>query len=327
MVTQTVRIKVGCKTYNASNSWNTLFLCGSEEVRVLTALSVFEQLRADKYRDTVEVKFISADPRKYGDGIAGVLDKSLIRRYLDEMERRYDLLAESESRNYIQYNHKTDKEKIKLSVLIVDGADAVVGNPMYREFLADLQILTQKSRSSGIRVITFIDELPSGNEDIFKYYGATVSVIRKGFFTKDATNVIIKELYSLGFSPRIDVSYDHEKDTVRIGIITEINGVQLSFTYNYDDYSVNYALLFPFGGELGVDTYMEIFRTLRTDGSRCYDGFSDNYDHGYLAITGSRWASRVTPMLVQCMVDEIFSLRVIDRLKSLGDSEQFCNAT
>ena len=64
MVKQAVSIKVGCKTYNVSNSWNSLFLCGKEELRTLTAFSVFEQLRADKYKDAVEVKLISHDSGK-----------------------------------------------------------------------------------------------------------------------------------------------------------------------------------------------------------------------------------------------------------------------
>ena len=114
MVKQAVSIKVGCKTYNVSNSWNSLFLCGKEELRTLTAFSVFEQLRADKYRDAVEVKLISHDPGKYDDGIAGAFDADLIEKYLCEMERRYDLIADSESRNYIQYNQRNCGEKIKL---------------------------------------------------------------------------------------------------------------------------------------------------------------------------------------------------------------------
>ena len=114
MVKQAVSIKVGCKTYNVSNSWNSLFLCGKEELRTLTAFSVFEQLRADKYNDAVEVKLISHDPGKYDDGIAGAFDADLIEKYLEDMERRYDLIADSESRNYIQYNQRNCGEKIKL---------------------------------------------------------------------------------------------------------------------------------------------------------------------------------------------------------------------
>jgi hypothetical protein len=166
-------------------------------------------------------------------------------------------------------------------------------------------------------VITFIDELPQGSEDFFKYYGTPVHVARKGFFMKDATNVILKELYALGFSPTINVSYDNEKETIWIGINAEINGVHLSFSFNYDDHSVNYALLFPFDDELDFDTHMEIFRMLRTDASHCYDGFSDDYYEGHLALKGSRWSSQMTPLFVQCMIEEICSLQVVKKLKSL----------
>ena len=323
MVKQAVSIKVGCKTYNVSNSWNSLFLCGREELRTVTAFSVFEQLLADKYKAGVEVKLISHDPGKYENNIAGAFDADLIEKYLCEMERRYDLIVDGESRNYIHHNQRSIGEKIKLSVLIVDGAEVVAENPKYAQFLESLRILTQKSRASGIHVITFIDELPQGAEDFFKYYGTPVHVARNGFFMKDATNTIMKELYTLGFSPIINVSYDNEKETIWIGINVEINDVHLSFSFNFDDHSVNYALLFPFDGELDFDTHMEIFRMLRTDGSHCYDGFSDDYYEGHLAITGNRWSSQITPLFVQCMVDEIFTLRAVEKLKSLQKNKLF----
>lgn len=321
MVKQAVSIKVGCKTYNVSNSWNSLFLCGKGELRTLTAFSVFEQLRANKYKDVVEVKLISHAPEKYENGIVGAFDAALIKTYLEDMERRYDLIANSESRNYIQYNQRNCGEKIKLSVLIVDGADVVVDNPKHTQFLDNLRILTQKSRASGIHVITFIDELPQGNEDFFKYYGTLVHVMRKGFFMKDATNTIMKELYMLGFSPTINISYDNEKETIWIGINADVQGVHLSFSFNYDDHSVNYALLFPFDGELDFETHMEIFRMLRTDGSHCYDGFSDDYYEGHLAVTGNRWSSQITSLFVQCMIEEISTLKLVKKLKTMQKTD------
>ena len=321
MVKQAVSIKVGCKTYNVSNSWNSLFLCGKEELRTLTAFAVYKQLLADKYKGVVEVKFISHNPEKYGENIAGALDADLIGKYLEDMKHRYDLIVDSESRNYIQYNQRNCREKIKLSVLIVDGADVVAENPKYAQFLENLRILTQKSRASGIHVIAFIDEFPEGAEDFFKYYGTPVHVARKGFFMKDATNTIMKELYTLGFSPIINVSYDNEKETIWIGINVEINDVHLSFSFNFDGHSVNYALLFPFDGELDFDTHMEIFRMLRTDGSHCYDGFSDDYYEGHLAVTGNRWSSQITPLFVQCMVEEISSLKLVEKLKALQKAD------
>ena len=317
MVKQAVSIKVGCKTYHVSNSWNSLFLCGKEEVRHMTALSVFEQLRAEKYKDAVEVRLISFEPQKYDGDIAGAFDADLIKGYLAQMHRRYDLIAESESKNYILYNRKTDKEKLKLSVLIVDGPETVAESPAHFEFLTNLQILTQKSRAAGIHVIALVNELPIDAEGFFSYYGTPVHVMRKGFFTKDATNTIIKELCALGYDPTLNLSYDRDDETIRIIINAEIRDVRLSFSFNYDAPFVNYALLFPIDDEIDLDTKMEIYRTLRTDGSHCYDGFSDGYYEGHLAITGSRRESGVTPLFLQCMVEEIGSLHVVEKLRAL----------
>ena len=66
---------------------------------------------------------------------------------------------------------------------------------------------------------------------------------------------------------------------------------------------------------------------LRTDGSHCYDGFSDDYYEGHLAITGNRWSSQITPLFVQCMVDEIFMLRAVEKLKSLQKTNYLFKAT
>ena len=320
MTKQAVSIKVGCKTYNVSNSWNSLFLCGKEELRALTAFSVFEQLRADKYKDAVEVKLISHDPGKYEDGIAGVFDENLIEKYLEEMEHRYGLIADSESRNYIQYNQRNCGEEIKLSVLIVDGAEVVTEKPEYAQFLEKLGILTQKSRASGIHVITFIDELPQGKEDFFRYYGTPVHVMRKGFFMKDTMNGILKELYALGLSPIVNLSYNREAETVWIGINLEIDGVHLSFSFNYDAHEVDYALLFPIDREIDLETKMDIYRTLRTDVSCCYDGFSDSLYDEHLALIGNRWSSQMTPQFIQTMVEEIHTLKVVENLKLLQTS-------
>ena len=320
MTKQAVSIKVGCKTYNVSNSWNSLFLCGKEELRALTAFSVFEQLRADKYKDKVDVRLISHDPEDYDDGVAGGFDVAVIDEYIAEMERRYCILAESEMRNYIQYNQKNPEDQMKLLVLIVDGAEVVTENPEYAQFLEKLGILTQKSRASGIHVITFIDELPQGKEDFFRYYGTPVHVMRKGFFMKDTMNGILKELYALGLSPIVNLSYNREAETVWIGINLEIDGVHLSFSFNYDANEVDYALLFPIDREIDLETKMDIYRTLRTDASGCYDGFSDSLYDEHLALIGNRWSSQMTPQFIQTMVEEIRTLKVVEKLKLLQTS-------
>ena len=317
MTKQAVSIKVGCKTYNVSNSWNSLFLCGNDAQRTLSAFSVFEQLRDDKYKGMVEVRLMSFTPEAYDDGIAGGFDEGVIDEYIDEMCHRYTILADSESRNYIQYNQKNPEERMKLLVLIVDGTDDAVSAQSCTLFLNKLQSLVQKSRAAGIHVISFINDLPANDEDHFKYYGTPVNVMRKGFFMKDTTNAILSELYSLGLSPIINLSYDREGDTIWIGINLEVCGVHLSFSFNYDAHSVDYALLFPVDGEIDFDTKMDIYRTLRTDASRCYDGFSDDLYEGHLAITGTRWASQVTPLFVQGMIEEICALNVVEKLKML----------
>ena len=151
MANQAISIKVGGKTYNISNSWNSLFLCGKGELRTLTTFSVFGQLQAEKYKDVVEVKLISHAPEKYENGITGAFDDALIETYLEDMERRYILITDSESKNYIQYNRRNCGEKIKLSVLIVDGVEVVADNPQYARFLENLRKMTVKRTMKGTK--------------------------------------------------------------------------------------------------------------------------------------------------------------------------------
>ena len=315
MTNQQVRIKVGKKTYDASNSWNSLFICDDEKTRSTTSLSVLKQLNDEKYKDTVEVKLISCAPAKYKDNIAEGFDASLLQSYVKEMERRYETIADACCRNYIEYN-QTATEKMKLIVLIIDGAETVVNEPAYSDFLYELLILNQKSRASGIHVITLINELPIGNEDHFEYC-EIAHVTGKEFFTKDTANTIMSELFALGFSPVIDVSYDKKTNkTIRISIDAEVHGVQLCFTFNFDDHSVEYALIFPFEDELDLDTDYQLRSLLSEDDSLCYDGF-ENYYSGRLALCGKRWASQITPSFIQRMTEEICSLKIVEKLKEL----------
>ena len=50
------------------------------------------------------MRLISHDPVKYEDDIEEDFEATLINKYIEEMECRYDLIMDSESRNYIQHN-------------------------------------------------------------------------------------------------------------------------------------------------------------------------------------------------------------------------------
>ena len=124
---------------------------------------------------------------------------------------------------------------------------------------------------------------------------------------------------------KVDVSF--EEDTVWLEIDLELEGAHLSFSYAYDAHEVKYALLFPIRAPIDFDTRMEIYRTLRTDCSQCYDSFSDDYREDRLALTGSRWISRITPPFVRCMVEESGSMRTVKMLKTLQNSDALFNET
>ena len=317
MTKQAVSIKVGCKTYNVSNSWNSLFICGNDEERRSAVLSVFEQLADEKYKDKAEVRLLSGEPDKYRDNIAQHFDAKTVDLYLEEMLARYMAIADCEVRNYIQYNQREGNDKMKLLVLIIDGADGITTDPCHVKFKEKLTSLVQKSRAAGIHVITFINEMPPNDEDFFKYYGTPVHVMRRGFFAKDATNTIISTLFSLGYSPIINLSYDKEEETVWIGINLEIDGVHLSFSFNYDAHTVEYALLFPIAEPLDRGTVMELCRVLRTDDGFYFNSFSDNLYEEHVAVTGNRRCSVITPTFVQRLAEQVYTLKIVKILKKI----------
>lgn len=132
---------------------------------------------------------------------------------------------------------------------------------------------------------------------------------------KETANIIIAELYSLGLSPHINLSKDRED--IRIGIDVDVCGVHLSFNFNHNASTVNYALLFPTDRKITFETRMEIYRILRTDSSDYYDLFLDDYCSDHLALIGNRKAEVITPLFIQCMIEEISSLRVVEKLKHM----------
>ena len=107
----------------------------------------------------------------------------------------------------------------------------------------------------------------------------------------------------------------------------EVHNVHLSFSFWYDAPSISYALLFPIDNEPDFGKKMDIYRTLRTDNSHCYDSFSDDYYEGHLALIGERSANEITPLFIQCMVEEILSLKTVEKLKQLQRAGNIFNET
>ena len=75
------------------------------------------------------------------------------------------MIADSMSRNYIDYNSKSSGSEIPLFVLVIDGVDKVLTSTKYKNFIKALHCLSMKCRASGIHVLMFVGTVdPEGNE-------------------------------------------------------------------------------------------------------------------------------------------------------------------
>ena len=148
-------VKVSSGIYNVSNSWNHLFVCGTDSDRTEIVSSVMNQLKGK----AVDSLLLSVDPSNYSR-IADAKNFSTLRvnKILKQMDARYDMIADSMSRNYIDYNSKSSGSEIPLFVLVIDGVDQVLTNTKYKNFIKALHCLSMKCRASGIHVLMFVGD-------------------------------------------------------------------------------------------------------------------------------------------------------------------------
>ena len=137
---------------------------------------------------------------------------------------------------------------------------------------------------------------------------------------RDATNVILNTFYGLGYDPRLSLSREKEKGTICIAISLEIEGALLSFHYNKGGGAVKYKLFYPCRTPLKREEMIELYRSFRTDESICFSSLNDDEAVG-ISILGERCEEAVTPMLLECMVEEILSMDVIAKIKSIIEKQ------
>ncbi len=83
------------------------------------------------------------------DGTIEMFDK-----LTDEMERRYDLLTKSRTRNFEEYNAKVgDKDRLPAIVIIIDEYADMVTNKDFKYVGTNIQRIAQKARAAGMYMI------------------------------------------------------------------------------------------------------------------------------------------------------------------------------
>ena len=309
-----VFLKIGDEKYSVSNSWNHLFICETDSIRTELVTSVMEQL---KNRD-ISSKLISFKPEVYQDSLKGdQFSAPVVRSIIKKMEKRYDAICDSESRNYIDHNSKGNEPNIPLHVLVVDGVDQVAGSAKHQRFIENLRCLTMKCRASGIHVIAFVNDLTEESDELYNQFQAPINVCKQGFFMKEVTNCIMNTLSSKGLAPQLDMQFDVAKEEIQMSIDLEIFGHALSYKYRYNDRLVVYEFKISCKKELDLNEHLALLKVFDADESKCFDSLRDDLDKGYFSLVGQRWNYAITSDFISQMIDEAGKLNIVKKLDEL----------
>lgn len=308
-------LKIGDEKYSVSNSWNHLFICENDSIRTELVTSVMEQLK----NRNISSKLISFKPELYQDSLkADHFSAPVVRSIIKKMEKRYDAICNSESRNYIDHNSNGNEPNIPLHVLVVDGVDQVAGSVKYQRFIENLHCLSMKCRASGIHVIAFVNDLTSENDELYNQFQDPVNVSKQGFFMKGVTNCIMNTLSRKGYAPQLDLLFDKDKGEIQLSIDLEISGHQLSYKYRYNDRAVIYEIKFPCQKDLDLNEHLALLKLFDADKSRCFDSLNDELDKGYFSLTGQRWDHAISSDFIALMVEEMSKLNIVRKLEEIS---------
>ena len=317
-------VKVGAHSYNlSSRGVNPVFLCESDAIRRDQVISIVKQLAEAKCREPVEVIFMTAEPEEYKASFgASSFDVGKMSELLREMERRYDILLEDYARNQICYNLKHPEAQLATTVVLLDGFDRIIDSEDFSEFINYVKILAMKSRAAGFKFVALMNRIPENAEHTLEYFGTPVNVHREGFNMKDVTNTILRSFYNLGYEPCLGLSRDKEKGTVHVSIGVDIEGSWLSFSYNYDEHTVKYGVYYRYYEKLPKEDIIEVYRVFRTDETSCFLTLDEDPTNDTIYLSGGRYESTITPVYLECLIEEILSLKVIGKIKEIIEKQR-----
>ena len=317
-------VKVGAHSYNlSSRGVNPVFLCESDAIRRDQVISIIKQLTEAKSREPVEIIFMTAEPEEYKASFgASSFDVGKMSELLREMESRYDILLEDYARNQICYNLKHPEAQLPTIVVLMDGFDRIIASQDFEEFIDYVRILTMKSRAAGFKFVALMNRIPENAEHTLEYFGTPVNVHREGFNMKDVTNTILRSFYNLGYEPCLGLSRDKEKGTVHVSIGVDIEGSWLSFSYNYDEHTVKYGVYYRYYEKLPKEDIIEVYRVFRTDETSCFLTLDEDPTNDTIYLSGGRYESTITPVYLECLIEEILSLKVIYKIKEIIEKQR-----
>ena len=317
-------VKVGEYRYDlSSRGVNPIFLCDSDMIRRGEVISIIKQLWEAKKYEPIELIFMTAEPEEYGVSFcANGFDAEKMSVLLLEMDRRHDLLIEDFSRNQLHYNRKHPDSQMPTIVVLLDAFDRIVDSPHYAELIDHVEILSKKSRAAGIKVLTLVNQLPTKREQLLEGFGDPVRVYRDGFNIKDVTNTILKSFYDLGYVPCLSLSRDKEQGTIRVSIGVDIDGSWLLFGFNYGEHTVKYGVYHKYYEKLTKEEMIEIYRVFRTDETSCFLTLDEDPANDTIYLSGGRYESTITPVYLECLIEEILSLKVIGKIKEIIEKQR-----
>ena len=317
-----IAIKVGAKTYNVSNSPHQLFVCDNDARR---REEVTETIIQATSMPNIEALFLSAEPAKYEKslGVKSLTEASIL-KLLDRMMTRYDAIIESGSRNYLEHNRQSCAP-LKLMLVIIDGPETIKTKKARVAMEKALRCLAMKCRHSGIHIMAFLNQCVAKKGSPYEQFSPPIHVMR-GFYMKDATNLIMNVMARKGYEPRLSLAQDCTCDSIRVSIAVEIDGHPLFFTYNYDDRKATYVLLFPYEGKLTGDERAGVLSVFDAAESQCFDSFSDsyypeNFHAEALTLIGTRSACEVDNDFIDTLIQEVKSLPIVKHLSTVAASK------
>ena len=136
----------------------------------------------------------------------------------------------------------------------------------------------------------------------------------------DLTNRILSALYRLGRKPKISLT--KQKEAIGVTVEAYIGETRLVFDYNYGGHTVRYGVYYNCYRRLTREELVELYRLFRTDDPYCFSTLSEDAENRCICITEEKFEGAINLTYIECIIEEIQSMKVIDKIEEIIDFEE-----